>query len=278
MSSINYSELILEGFFIENNRKYLSNYFFRESKAAYDKGYELEEFYSGINVVLRHWEDSVKGKVLERKKELHLMLSEAKNKTLGYSDLDGKSIEQKRKDTISFCEGELSHENSFEIGNMSFSIDLNKLTNGKVIYSLNRFQFNIIIEAVKEAESRTKIPFDDKSTQESSKTRDIITEIINGIDRDKGWEYAFRSKEDLDAFIELLTCFFEQREYELPDEVIRLQKRSKTRLAAHINEIHMQLSDRPLKGDKEFFEIVGILNHFQNVTNLYNTISKAKIN
>jgi len=125
---------------------------------------------------------------------------------------------------------------------------------------------------------QTKEEAANSSIKEPSRTRGLITEIINGIDRDKGWEYAFRSKEDLDAFIELLTCFFEQREYELPDEVIRLQKRSKTRLAAHINEIHMQLSDRPLKGDKEFFEIVGILNHFQNVTNLYNTISKAKIN
>ena len=278
MSSINYSEIILEGFFIENNRKYLSNYFFRESKAAYDKGYELEEFYSGVKIVLRHWEGSVKGKVLERKKELHLMLSEAKNKTLGYSNLNGKSIEQKRKDTISFCEGELSHENSFEIGNMSFSIDLNKLTNGKVISSLNRFQFKSIIEAVKEAESRTKTPFDDRSIKEPSKIRDEIFEIFDGIDGDIGWEYAFRSREDLDVFIELLTCFFEQREYELPDEVISLNKRTKTRLAAHINEIHMQLSDRTLKGDTEFFDIVRVLDHFQNVTNLYNTISKAKIN
>ena len=116
------------------------------------------------------------------------------------------------------------------------------------------------------------------SIQEPSQTRDLITEIINGIDRDKGWEYAFRSREDLDVFVELLTCFFEQREYELPDEVISLNKRTKTRLAAHINEIHMQLSDRTLKGDTEFFDIVRVLDHFQNVTNLYNTISKAKIN
>ncbi|MDB4648933.1 hypothetical protein OAF64_02950 [Crocinitomicaceae bacterium] len=274
MSSINYSELILEGFFIENNRKYLSNYFFRESKAANDKGYEFEEFYSGINIVLRHWEDKVKRKVIERKKELHLMLSEAKNKTLAYSDLDGKSIEQKRKDTISFCEGELSHENSFEIGNMSFSIDLNKLTNGKVIYSLNRFQFNSIIEAVKEAESRTKTPFVDKSKQESSKTYDTIFEIINGIDGDKGWEYAFRSREDLDKFIELLTCFFEQRKYKLPDEVIRLRKGSKTRMATRVNEIYKELSDRPLKGDNEFLDILRILHPFSHTSDLYKTISR----
>lgn len=274
MSSINYSELILEGFFIENNRKYLSNYFFRESKAAYDKGYELEEFYSGVKIVLRHWEGSVKGKVLERKKELHLMLSEAKNKTLGYSNLNGKSIEQKRKDTISFCEGELSHENSFEIGNMSFSIDLNKLTNGKVISSLNRFQFKSIIEAVKEAESRTKTPFDDRSIKESSKTRGIITETINGIHRDKGWEYAFRSREDLDVFVELLTCYFEQREYELPDEVIRLRKGSKTRMATRVNEIYKELSDRPLKGDNEFLDIVRKLHPFAHTSDLYKTISR----
>ena len=274
MSSINYSELILEGFFIENNRKYLSNYFFRESKAANDKGYEHEEFFSGLKIVLQRWEDSVKGKVLERKKELHLMLSEAKNKTLGYSDLNGKSIEQKRKDTIAFCEGELSHENSFEIGNMSFSIDLNKVTNGKVISSLNRLQFKSIIEAVDEAESRTKTTFVDKSTEQSSKKRNIITEIINDIEVDKGWEYAFRSREDLSTFVELLTCFFEQREYKLPDKVIKLKQGSKTRMAERLKEIHKELSDRPLYGDNEFFNIVRKLYPFIKDSNLYKTISR----
>ena len=114
----------------------------------------------------------------------------------------------------------------------------------------------------------------DSSIKEPSQTRNLINEIINGIDGDKGWEYAFRSREDLDKFIELLTCFFEQREYELPDEVIRLRKGSKTRVATRVNEIYKELSDRPLKGDNEFLDIVRILHPFSHTSDLYKTISR----
>jgi len=110
--------------------------------------------------------------------------------------------------------------------------------------------------------------------QEDSRTLDLIKEKIDGIDRDKGWEYAFRSREDLDVFVELLTCFFEQREYELPDEVIRLRKGSKTRMATIIKQIHQELSDRPLNGDNEFLNIVRKLYPFIKDSNLYKTISR----
>lgn len=121
-----------------------------------------------------------------------------------------------------------------------------------------------------------KVEATNSSIKEPSQTRDLITEIINGIDRDKGWEYAFRSKEDLDAFIELLTCFFEQREYCLPDEVIRLRKGSKTRMATIIKDIHSELvlENKTLKGDGLFFDIVRILHPFSHASDLYKTISR----
>lgn len=142
--------------------------------------------------------------------------------------------------------------------------------------------FNEVIEWCAEWTKKWLIPYvspsEDKlnpiTYKEPSQTRDLIFDIINGIDRDNGWGYAFRSKEDLDIFIELLTCFFEQREYVITSDIIRLKKGSKTRMALRIKEIHLELSDRPLKGDNAFFDIVRTLHLFSEDSNLYNTIGR----
>ena len=107
-----------------------------------------------------------------------------------------------------------------------------------------------------------------------SETRNMIHGIIDSIDNDKGWAYAFRSREDLNTFVDLLTCFFEQREYVLPDEVINLKKGSKTRMAERLKEIHKKLADKPLVQDKEFLFIVKTLNCFEKDSNLYKSISR----
>lgn len=109
--------------------------------------------------------------------------------------------------------------------------------------------------------------------QEPSPTRDLIFSIINSVDN-KGWEYAFRSENDLNTFTELLTCYFEQREYVITPDIIRLRKGSQTQMATRIKEIHKELSDRPLKGDDAFFDIVRKLYPFNEIRNLYKTISR----
>ena len=122
----------------------------------------------------------------------------------------------------------------------------------------------------KKYQSNEEISFKELYDNPTSKK---IYEIIDAI-HDKGWEYAFNSRKDLDSFINILTCFSEQKEYKLPDELIRLRKGSKTSMATIIKKIHQELSDRPLYGDDEFFNIVQILHPFVNDSNLYKTISR----
>ena len=145
----------------------------------------------------------------------------------------------------------------------------------------NKTQNEIFNEAVRWCEDWKKEwldTFKSNNSKEDNAGRmhQTIFEKINGIDNDKGWKYAFRSRENLDLFIELLTCFFEQREYELPGEVIRLRKGSKTRMATIIKEIHSELvvANRTLKGDNEFLDIVRILHPFSHTSDLYKTISR----
>src|SRR5690554_3155881 len=107
---MDYLEIVLRGYFNENNREFLEKYFLREyKKAEKEQFFEADEFFNGCLKVIEGWEKHLQNKVFERKKELYLMLSEAKikNGTISYSNMEGKTIEQKRLETIDYCEQEL---------------------------------------------------------------------------------------------------------------------------------------------------------------------------
>ena len=76
-------------------------------------------------------------KVFERKRELYLMLNGAKNGTMNYADLQGKTIEQKRLETIEYCEQELKDVRPDGIGSLSFNVHLASVTNNRVFGHLN---------------------------------------------------------------------------------------------------------------------------------------------
>jgi|GEM_PF-4119284 len=83
---------------------------------------------------------------------------------------------------------------------------------------------------------------------------------------------------DYNLLINLLTNFFTDKEYIIPKNKIQLKARCKTSIAPIFNKIYMQnkSSKTPLKHDAKYFEIIRILNHFQELSDaeIYITIGR----
>lgn len=134
---MNYLDIVLQGYFNDNNREFLERYFFREfKKAEKEQFFEAVEFFNGCLKVIEGWEKHLQDKVFERKRELYLMLNEAKNGTLSYAELEGKTIEEKRQETIQYCEQELKDVRADGIGSLSFTVHLHSLTKGRIAYNM----------------------------------------------------------------------------------------------------------------------------------------------
>lgn len=105
--------------------------------------------------------------------------------------------------------------------------------------------------------------FEELDGLKKSKLEENILALIEENDV-KGWEYAFKSKSDLDVFVKLLVAFAETKQYTLPKKPIILKPRTKTKVAALLKTIYMELNtkDKPLKSNDEFFKIVRTLSPF----------------
>ena len=125
--------------------------------------------------------------------------------------------------------------------------------------------------------SKTKENETENTNSLISKEKDKIIKELNAIDKN-GWSYAFTSEDDFNTFVELLTNYFQQNEFEIPTETIKLKHKCKTKLAKAFNPIHTNLGhdDKKLKSDFEFFKLIRVLNHFKNLTDsdIYNAITR----
>jgi len=154
---MNYLDIVLQGYFNDNNREFLERYFFREfKKAEKEQFFEAVEFFSGCMKVIESWEKHLQYKVSERKRELYLMLDEAKNGTLSYAELEGKTIEEKRQETIQYCEQELKDVRPDGIGSLSFTVHLYSLTNGRIAYNMPYNELLVIKFAILKAFKKTQ--------------------------------------------------------------------------------------------------------------------------
>jgi hypothetical protein len=154
---MDYLEIILQGYFNENNREFLEKYFFREFKKAEKEQYfEAHEFFSGCIKVIESWEKYLQEQVFKRKNELYLMLNGAKNGTMKYGDLQGKTIEEKRQETIEYCEQELKEVRPDGIGSLSFTVHLQSLTNGRIAYNMPYNELLVIKIAILKAFKKTQ--------------------------------------------------------------------------------------------------------------------------
>jgi hypothetical protein len=113
---------------------------------------------------------------------------------------------------------------------------------------------------------------------ENNKTKKIINEEFEKMDI-KGWEYAFKTKEEYNLFADILTCFFQQKDYNVPKTPIKLKGRCKTKLAAALGKIHSLLGfvDK-FTSDIEYFKIIKSLNHYSNISNdeLYRSLTRNR--
>jgi hypothetical protein len=141
---MDYLEIVLQGYFNPNNRAFLDKYFYREyKKAAKEQFFEADEFFNGCLRVIDGWKEYLQARVFKRQAELYLMLNSAENGTNSYGDLEGKTIEQKRQETIAYCEDELkdikpdgSGGRPDGIGSLTYTVHLLSLTNGRIAYSM----------------------------------------------------------------------------------------------------------------------------------------------
>jgi hypothetical protein len=143
---MNYLEIVLQGYFNENNREYLEKYFYREFRKAEMEFYEADEFFSGCLKVVTAFEEDLKRQLHKRKKELYFMLNGAKNGTLQYVNPGDKPIEQRFKDTIEDCTQELAG-----ISINDFTVHLPSFTNGRVGYNLSNYEVLLIKHAIEKA-------------------------------------------------------------------------------------------------------------------------------
>jgi hypothetical protein len=129
---------------------------------------------------------------------------------------------------------------------------------------------------VKEVPDTSQIVTGGNENQLAIKTRLIISNHIETIDNNLGWEYAFNNQDDYDLFLNLATGFFNYNPIPSPNQIIRLKHNCKTRFAKTLNLIYKELSNRTLKSDVEFFKLIRILNHFQNLTDIeiYNAVTR----
>lgn len=183
---MNYLEIVLQGYFNENNREFLVKYFYRQyKKAEKELFFEADEFFNGCLKIIEGWEKHLQDKVFERKKELYLMLKAAKNGTMNYGDLQGKTIEQKKQETVEYCEQELRDVRPGGIGSLSFTIHLHSMTNGRIAYNMPYNEviqikssindaFKKILSQKKSEQEKQKQNTKRKDTKEAPKTFDEL--------------------------------------------------------------------------------------------------------
>lgn len=152
---MDFLDLVLKGYTNKNNREFLDKYFYREFKKAEKEHYfEPEEFFKGCFDIVESFKEELQNKVWERKQELLMMLERARNKTIKYADLQGKTIVEKRKETIEYCENELASETTYSIGSIGFTVHLMSRTNGRFLGSLYNHEVEFIETSIIKAKIR----------------------------------------------------------------------------------------------------------------------------
>jgi len=107
-----------------------------------------------------------------------------------------------------------------------------------------------------------------ESNQSSNGNRTEI--LINDSFRDmdiNGLKYAFNFEADYELFIQLLINLCEEKPYTIPNTLIKLKNKCKTKLASTLGDLHGKLRDINLKDDKEYLDILRTLNHFNGMSN-----------
>lgn len=167
---MNYLEIVLQGYFNENNREFLDKYFFREfKKAEKEHFFEADEFFNGCLKIVDILKENYKKQYIEIQSELSKYLVSVKKE-----DRDNEFIQQ-QKEEIEYLKLN---------GNTNF-----RLNNGKNVV-LKIEEISYIQNAIEQAFEKTQPEIEQLQPQsivkQSNKLSDLIThqksiEIIEAI-------------------------------------------------------------------------------------------------
>lgn len=145
---MNYLKIIVKGYFDKINRKFLKEYFLREFKKAEKEYFSPEVFFTGCLTVVQELEEHIKAKLHDRKEYLQRQINDAKNGLSQYRDMEGKTIEQQRQETIENCTLQLSRLSEDDI-----SIQPNEIAKLQLPAPIYKKDLLIIKRAIQEAQS-----------------------------------------------------------------------------------------------------------------------------
>lgn len=147
---MDYLEIIIRGYSIENNREHFENYFFREFKKAEKKYFEVDEFFGGCLKVIESWEHDLDKQLNNRCIQLADMINAAENENAKYPDAQGKTIEQKKE-----AAGQYNIELS-TISRNNFSVNLSESTNRGFTGNLSYNEVLFIKKTIEKAYQNTE--------------------------------------------------------------------------------------------------------------------------
>ena len=135
---------------------------------------------------------------------------------------------------------------------------------------------NTIETLIKERFDKPKSNLDDKDDL-YLKTVKNIKNTFNSIDLEKEWEYCFTTEEDFNEYTTILADYFNSNT-KVSSQKIQIQaiKGTKSKTAAILRKIYNESTEKKLKGNNDFFEIVKILSTFKDLSleKIYDSLGK----
>ncbi len=98
MEKIDYLKIVIEGYQVYDNRKFLKNHFIRHWKNAESNHYSIEEYFTGLLNVVKAMDNDINYRNAKRVNELSMIISKWK------SDPD---LSDEKKESLKECEDEL---------------------------------------------------------------------------------------------------------------------------------------------------------------------------
>jgi hypothetical protein len=167
---MNYLNLVLDGYLIENNRDHLTDFFASEfKKAERDHFISADLFFDGCIKVIDQLKQHLKEQVIERKRELYQMLTEMQKGTIEVDGKKGKVAINEYKKLNEYCSKQLADERPDGIGDLTFGINLFHITKGQRFGQLFYFDVLTIEDSLNEAKNRVNgLSVSKKSTASTS--------------------------------------------------------------------------------------------------------------
>ena len=135
---------------------------------------------------------------------------------------------------------------------------------------------NTIETSIIEILDKPKSNLDDKD-ELYLKTAKNIKNIFNSIDLEKEWEYCFTNEEDFNTYTTILADYFNP-DTKVNSQNIQIQaiKGTKSKTAKILRKIYNESTEKKLRGNNDYFEIVKILSTFKDLSleKIYDSLGK----